>query len=195
MRIKTIHISDDARETAKKILFFMLRLLVVFFIFDFFFLFLIGAPVKGGIYWALLEKYNLAEMFRDMLLLGGGMVAKLFGYECAIAGNRLAIAGGSGVIVGYSCYGFSVVSLYAALIVAYPQRARIKAVYLAAGLISIIALNMLRIGGLAIIFTKANREELVALDHHLIFNIIVYALIFAIFYKFVNVNPQNKSAR
>lgn len=195
MRTKTIHISSENRETARKILFFLLRLLIVFFIFDFFFLFLIAAPVEGGIYIPLLEKYNLAQMFRDMLLQGGGAVAALFGYEYNILGDRLSIAGGSGVIVGYSCYGFSIISLYIALIASYPHNARTKAVYLAAGLLSIVALNMLRIGGLAIVFTEANREGLVALDHHLVFNIIVYALIFAIFYRFVNVNPSNKGER
>lgn len=172
--------------TYGRIIFFLIKLFVVFFILDTFLQFLIGASVEGGLYLPILSQFNLAEIYRDLLLQAGGWVVSLAGYEYHITGKLLKIDGGSGVILGYSCYGFSVISMYMALILAYHKAIKTKVFFLISGILAIIFLNILRIGGLAIIYTKTSDRAVRDIDHHLVFNIIVYILIFGLFYWYVN---------
>jgi exosortase/archaeosortase family protein len=168
------------------IIFFILKIFILFFLFDLTFQFLIGAPVKGGIYVPFLEKYNVAEWYRDFLLYGGGKLVGLWGYDYTIDGKVLSISGGSGVIMGYSCYGFSLISMFMALIIAYPKNPHLKIYYLVIGVAIILLLNMIRTGGLAIAYTQMAHQSIRDIDHHMVFNVIVYLFIFGIFYLFVN---------
>jgi len=171
-------------------LFFVIKVIVFFFLFDYFFEFLIGASIEGGIYWPVLAKFNLAEGYRDFLLNASSAIIRLLGYDTHIDGKHLFILYGGGINLGYSCYGFGVISALMALILAYPKEIRQKIRFVVIGLLGIIVLNIIRIISLTIVYTEIPRDNLKNVDHHLIFNIVVYILVFGIFFWYVEKGKQ-----
>ena len=61
-----------SRQKYGRIVFFLAKLLAFFLLFDYFFLFLIGASVEGGVYIPFLaETLNIPVFYRDAVLLMG----------------------------------------------------------------------------------------------------------------------------
>jgi exosortase/archaeosortase family protein len=77
--------------------------------------------------------------------------------------------------------GYGLMSLWLALVIAYPSRWKQKILPLAGGLILINLLNILRIGGLAMLYTEGKTEIFSWIDHHTLFNTIVYIAMFGVF--------------
>lgn len=176
-----------SRQRHGRIVFFLAKLLAFFLLFDYFFLFLIGASVEGGVYIPFLaETLNIPVFYRDAVLLMAGGLLHLLNYEYTIQGELLAVAGSPGILLNYSCYGFSLISLYAALILAYPAEKKLRIKFLLLGLAGIVTLNTLRVAALAALYTGQNYQTIQQIDHHMIFNIVVYLFIFGIFYRYVN---------
>ena len=162
---------------------FIVKLMALFFLFDYFFLFLISAQAPGGDFYTPLiaNHLNFVHWFEQFLLNSGGHFAMLFGYEYSIFGKKMILNQGSGVILGFSCIGFSIMSFYLAFILAFPATLKNKIIYGIGGLAVIISLNIMRIGGLAVIYSRLNYEEVREVHHHAVFNAIVYIVIFIIF--------------
>lgn len=173
---------------------FIIKLFLFFFIFDSFFTFLIGCTAPGGTYYLgfVDQHLDFVHWFEQFLLHGGGGFAGLLGYQYQITGKTLNLINGSGVILGYSCIGFSVMSFYAAFVLAFPNKISVKAKYLSLGLAGIILLNIIRIGGLAVIYTRLPNHKLSNIDHHLVFNITVYIFIFIIFIFLTRLRNRSK---
>lgn len=162
---------------------FIVKLMALFFLFDNFFLLLISAQAPGGDFYTpfIANHLNFVHWFEQFLLNSGGHFAKLFGYEYFISGKKMMLINGTGVILGFSCIGFSIMSFYLAFVIAFPASLKKKLIYGIAGLVLIITLNIMRIGGLAVIYSRLNFQEVREVDHHAVFNTIVYVIIFIIF--------------
>lgn len=178
---------------------FLVKLIALFFILDYFFLFLISIQAPGGDFYNsfVAQNLNFVHWFEQFLLQSGGFFASLFRYEYQIFGKKLQLIDGSGVILGFSCIGFSIMSFYLAFIMAFPASLKNKIIYGVGGLAFIILLNIMRIGGLAVIYSKLNYQEVREVDHHAVFNAIVYVFIFVIFIFYtrnVQLNKQREPA-
>jgi exosortase/archaeosortase family protein len=175
--------------------FFVIKLLVLFFIFDNFFLFLIGATIEGGIFYSpiMAEHLNFYQWYSGFLLNGGGLFARILGHEVSISGMYLYIQNGSGVFLGNSCIGFSILSFYLAFILAFPNRIKKRILYIIFGTSIIVILNMIRIGGLASIYTRFSSPQIRSIDHHLVFNVTVYITIFIIILFYTNTITTKKN--
>lgn len=165
---------------------FIVKLMLLFFIFDYFTLFLISAQAPGGDFYTPLiaNHLNFVHWFEQFLLNSGGKFASLFGYEYSIYGKKMVLDNGAGVVLGFSCIGFSIMSFYLAFVIAFPASLKNKIIYGIGGLVLIITLNIMRIGGLAVIYSRLNYQEVREVDHHAVFNAIVYVFIFIIFIFF-----------
>ena len=165
---------------------FLIKLMVFFFVLDTFFVLMIGITSNGGDFHSefITKHLNLVKWTENFLLHAGGIFTMLFNHSYAIEGKRLVLDNGSAVILGYSCIGFSVMSFYAAFIFAFPQQIKKKIYYFFGGLAVIVLLNIIRIGGLAMVYSSRTYQEVVTIDHHDIFNFIVYVVVFIIFFKF-----------
>lgn len=170
-------------NTTYPIIAFIVKLMALFFLFDNFFLFLISAQAPGGDFYTpvIANHLNFVHWFEQFLLNSGGLFASLFGYEYIITGKTMSLVNGSGVVLGFSCIGFSIMSFYVAFVLAFPARLKNKLIYGIGGLLMIIALNIIRIGGLAVVYSKLNYQEIRDIDHHMVFNVIVYLFIFILF--------------
>ncbi|MCC5927630.1 MAG: exosortase/archaeosortase family protein [Cyclobacteriaceae bacterium] len=144
----------------------------------------IGITSPGGRVYSpfLSEHLDLAGGFRRFLLWGGSLFARMLGYPATYSDYHMHITGGSSVKMVYSCMGYGIMSVYSALILAWPSAWKRKILHLTGGLIMIILLNVIRIGGLAVVYTEGHYGFFRFIDHHDIFNIVVYTCILIYFY-------------
>jgi exosortase/archaeosortase family protein len=120
-------------------------------------------------------------VFRRFLLWGGAQFAAVMGYPSDYTDFTMTVRGGSGVRMVYSCMGFGLIAAFAALVLAWPARLKNKLISLGVGIAIIIILNMIRIGGLAVLFSNGYYEHFDFINHHDLFNVVVVVLIFLFF--------------
>lgn len=125
---------------------------------------------------------------RAFFLKISAAVIRLFGYDVTVyLPFRMKITDGAGVVMVHSCVGAAILSFWWAMILAFPQTRANKIKYFVAGTILIFVLNIIRIAGVAMIIStswgKAHRD----IDHHMLFNIVVYGLLFLMLYKWFNI--------
>jgi exosortase/archaeosortase family protein len=150
--------------------------------------FYMGVTVPGGMYSPWLDKHlDYVQAYRDFLLHASAFFIRLFGKHTEIGEFRVGINHGAGVRLVYSCLGFAIFSFWWAMILAFPQTMKNKLKYFFGGTFVIIIMNIIRIVGVAIIFTSDWGRAHQNFDHHLMFNIIVYGILFYMLYKWFNI--------
>jgi exosortase/archaeosortase family protein len=171
----------------RKSLFFVVKLIVLYLIFYGLSLALIGVSSPAGKLYIpfIAENLNLVEGYRMFLLHSSGLFARLFGYETALLPPYTLAVGNSGVTLVYSCMGYGLMSVWLALILAYPMDWKRKGLAVVGGLVLINLLNILRIGGLAMLYSEGNTELFNWIDHHTLFNSVVYIVLAIYFYLLV----------
>ncbi len=116
--------------------------------------------------------------FRDSLLYGTYFFLKIISFASYVDTTRetLHILGAKAVWVGRGCMGRNLMGLFAGFIVAYPGKLKSKLFFIPIGIFVIFLINIVRIGGLAIIL-KCCPENL-DFNHHILFKYTVYFFIF-----------------
>jgi len=119
---------------------------------------------------------------------------ELFGYKSTIYFNKVTgfsdilkiDQAAEGVWIGRGCIGRNLMGLFAGFLIIYPGNYRTKLWYIPLGLFFIFFLNVLRIGGLALILLyNPNLMDTSFDNHHDIFNYTVYAIIFIMWYIWI----------
>lgn len=175
---------------------FIFLLIGLYLLFYYFTLFWIGVTAKGHLYWPFAEEHlNYIQIFRYFLLNSAAAVCNLFGYQATVIGEyRLRITGGSGIRLVYSCLGYGVMSFYAAFVLAWPTKSlKEKWMPLFGGLLLIVFLNILRLALLPIIYTENPAAKDFPIDHHDVFNGILYLVVMVILYRWTKVPATRKS--
>jgi len=175
-------------------LWFVLRLIVLYVFFYGLSLALIGLTSPAGKFYFpfFAEKLNLVEGFRIFLLKASGIFSSLSGFETEVIPPYKLIVGNSGITLVYSCMGYGLMSLWLALVMAYPSRWSQKISPLVGGIILINLLNILRIGGLAMLYSKGKIELFNWIDHHTLFNTVVYVSLFGVFIAWIKTLDNDK---
>jgi exosortase/archaeosortase family protein len=156
--------------------------------------FFIGITVPGGMYNAwLAEHFNYVRGFRNFLLQSAAWLIRSLGHTTAIGPYKILIDGGRGVQLVYNCLGFSVFSFWWAMILAFPQTIKNKLIYLFGGTAIIIVLNIVRIAMVGLAYNSEWGRQNRNVDHHLIFNVIVYGILFYMLYRWFNIKPKENS--
>jgi exosortase/archaeosortase family protein len=171
-----------------KALLFALKLIVIFAVLSQFHVFYYGLAAPGGDFYSpFVEKYlNYPYWYRMFILHSSSFLLELFGNETIIMHPRLKMIGGSSVGIGYSCLGFGVMSFLVAFVIAYPSTIKEKLKFLPISLGVIVSLNVIRIAILAYAYSKFPTLHSIKINHHTVFNVIVYGLLFLMIYKWVN---------
>lgn len=128
------------------------------------------------------EHLNYIRWLRHLLLLISKAIINWFGFNAISNDYQLLVAGRGIIDVIYSCLGLGVMSFFAAFVIAYPKNLKPKIIFLFTGLICIQALNVLRFVLLVLFWDK---KSPVILDHHAIFNIVIYLVIAVSLYFWV----------
>ncbi len=164
-----------------------LRFLVVFIglflIFYYFNIFYFSITSRGSHYVPFFDEHlNYIRWLRNLLLTVSRSIVNMLGFTCISNDHQLLVAGRGIIDVVYSCLGLGVMSFFAAFVIAYPKKLKPKLIFLLIGLISIQVLNVLRFVLLAVLWDKKSH---LILDHHTIFNIIIYIIIAITLYFWV----------
>lgn len=138
------------------------------------------------------ENFNYIRVLRHFLLLCTSFLLKCAGFATVINEYQLRIAGRGGIRLVYSCLGLGVMSFFAAFVLAYPKALKQKVYFLIAGLLAIQVLNILRMAVVALFWSK-NAQRVI--DHHIIFNGIIYLFICIGLYFWVTAYNRETDAK
>jgi exosortase/archaeosortase family protein len=125
--------------------------------------------------------FNFPSMLRHVLLNTSAFFVQLFGYETLVDEYTLYIVGGSGVKMVYSCIGYGYVSFLMALVLPYETKLGNKISLIVVGILLIFIVNVLRIGGLVILFSEGRAGLFHYIDHHRVLDLILYPLLILLF--------------
>jgi len=170
---------------------FVLVFIALFAAFYYFNIFYFGLTSPGNHYSAFLAQHlNYISGLRWLLLKGSAQVLVWLGFTVITNDYELLVPGHPIIQLVYSCLGLGVMSFFAAFVLAYPVKFKSKIGFLLGGLLGIQVLNVIRFVLLALFWT---RNESRIIDHHAIFNIIVYILIAITLYFWVKNNDKSLS--
>jgi len=154
---------------------FIMTFLSLFVAFYYFNIFFFGLTSQGKHYNSFLDQHlNYIRILRHLLLAATGHILNWLGYTAITSDTELLVSGHGRIQLVYSCLGLGVMSFFTAFVIAYPKKLKIKLIFLISGLIFIQVLNIVRFVLLAL-FWRDTRG--IILDHHTIFNIIIYIII------------------
>jgi len=177
------------RESPLRFLLIFLGLFLFFYYFNIFFF---GITSHGSHYSVFLDEHlNYIRLLRRLLLLASQYIINLCGFTAINNAFQLLVAGHGTLDVVYSCLGLGVMSFFAAFVIAYPKRLKPKLIFLFTGLICIQLLNVLRFVLLAILWDK---KPGLILDHHTIFNIVIYTIIAVSLYFWIKQDDKQPAA-
>ena len=139
---------------------------------------IIGLTVPRGFYSSLIDNYfNYPAALRLSIFKGTSVLASLFGFETFSKDlYHISFLQGRGIHLVYSCLGFGLLSCWVAFVFANNGKVLFKLKWLLAGCFFIWLLNVFRITFL-LFALNFQRPALLTIDHHFIFNIIVYVVI------------------
>ncbi|MFD2870921.1 exosortase Y [Mucilaginibacter ximonensis] len=120
------------------------------------------------------EHLNYIKWLRDFLIWCSAAILKCFGFAVVTNDYSLLVAGKGMITLVYSCLGLGVMSFFSAFVIAFPKPLNAKIIFLLTGLLIIQFLNIARFVFLAIFWDKKNGQ---IIDHHTIFNGLIYILI------------------
>ncbi|HMO61652.1 MAG TPA: archaeosortase/exosortase family protein [Ferruginibacter sp.] len=147
---------------------------------------LIGISTPGGsLYSSFIDEYlNYVHGLRRMLLNGSRLILSVFGYEASIENMYdLRLKGGSRVHMVYSCLGIGLLSFWLAFIYANAIGFRKSLLWMTSGVFMICLLNIARVS--LLLLSNNYRWGLFRnVNHHTMFNIAVYILIFFMMWIF-----------
>ena len=167
----------------KTFFFYVLKFLVIFCLFYFGTLAIIGLSSPSGYYSPFVAHYfNFIDGLRLSLLNTSKFFLELVGYKVyTIDKFTLRISEHVGIKMVYSCIGYGVMSFWGAFVIANTGTFKKKIIWLLCGWIAIWLINILRIVLLLIALYKGWQIPF-GLDHHTWFNIAAYLLIFLLIY-------------
>ena len=179
------------RESPLRFVVLFLALFAAFYYFNIFFF---SITSHGRHYNAFIDEHlNYIRLLRHILLGISAQIINWFGYTAITNDLDLLVAGHGTIQVVYSCLGLSIMSFFAAFVIAYPQKLKAKLLFLLLGIIGIQLLNILRFVFLAIFWDKKRGDKI--LDHHTIFNIIIYIIIAISIYFWIRHDDKKPISR
>ncbi|TDQ08633.1 exosortase Y [Pedobacter metabolipauper] len=167
---------------------FLTSFLLLFALLHSFNIAFIGVTTPGGIYIAMLDQhFNYIRYWRDLYVSSTALVLKHLNYIVTENSQGLRVKDHSGFRLIYSCLGYGLMSFFSAFVLAFPKPLYKKLIFLILGLISIQVLNTTRMVLIAIYYHP--KYVLPYIDHHHLFNGLLYLLMGIMIYRWINFKP------
>jgi exosortase/archaeosortase family protein len=165
---------------------FVILFLGLFFLLYYFNIFYMGITAPGNYYSSFLDEHlNYISGFRHILIAISAWVLRLFDYQVYTSDTTLHALNAGGINVVYSCLGFGVMSFFTAFVIAWPERSvRSKLLFIPAGLLLIQILNIARFILITLFWRQSPYRSMI--DHHTLFNIILYGILLASIYFWID---------
>jgi exosortase/archaeosortase family protein len=175
----------------KTLIVFIIKALLIYTILYICFLGYVGlVDSKGGYHSPFLAKYSLIQLILDSLIYPSKFIINFLGFETITNSNTLWLQNGPGVLIDFPCLGVGMMITWLSLIAAYPN-GKHKLITIILGLASIHTLNIVRIISLVFIQKHYANHNI---NHHDIFNYVVYSLIMIMFYVWINFSDKRKTS-
>lgn len=174
-------------------LIFVIKFVGLFAFFYGFYLFYLSVTAVGGDFYTpfFSEHLNFIAWQRHFLISTSSHILQLMGYQTKTGEYQLLVVGNLIIRVGYDCLGFGVMAFIASFMIAYPKQLSSKLIFFIALIAGLQILNIARF----ILLTLYWRPGKVhAIDHHLIFDVIIYIIIAVSIYLWVSAKPTNRNA-
>lgn len=170
---------------------FFVKLVGFYFLISTFFLFLTGISIPGGrLYAPFFESVNFIEWNTKIILEASNIVLNTLNFNTFLQKDILGITGKSSVKLLHACLGFQIISGYAALILAFPTKAKLKIQYLALGILVVQIINIIRVSGLVFLYSFREKSTLLTIDQHDLFNWVAVSFIILVFYFFLRATKK-----
>ncbi|NEU07352.1 hypothetical protein GZH53_03410 [Flavihumibacter sp. R14] len=171
---------------------FVVIFLGLFTLLYYFNIFYMGITAPGNYYSAFLDQnLNYIRGFRILLISISAAILKFFGYEIFVSDTTLHALNAGGINVVYSCLGFGVMSFFVAFVIAWPEKTlKNKLVFIPAGLLLIQVLNVARFILITLFWRTSSLRSVV--DHHILFNFLLYAILLTSIYFWINYGNDKK---
>jgi exosortase/archaeosortase family protein len=167
---------------------FAFKFIILFLLFYYFNIVFLGLTSPGNHYSIFLATWlNYIQGLRNLLLSGSAFILRALGHDVIYNHIDLLVAGKGIIRLAYDCLGLGVMSFFSAFVIAYPKQHRSKLLFLISGLLGVQFLNIIRFVLLALFWSKKTNP---VIDHHTIFNIIIYILIMISLYFWVKREPR-----
>jgi exosortase/archaeosortase family protein len=161
---------------------------VLFLVFYYFHIFFLGITSPGNYYSPFLAGHlNYIQGLRNLLLSSTAGILKILGYMPIYNDYELLVPGRGIILLAHDCLGLGVISFFAAFVLAYPKKWRAKLVFLIGGIIGIQVLNVIRLVLMALYWKN---QHIKIIDHHTLFNTILYIIIAITLYFWVKHNDS-----
>lgn len=156
--------------------------------------FLLKAALLAGLYFTLRILFRLVpfmhavfmwgkKLMIEFLLAASKFVLQMFGFNSTSLGQVIYIEGSPAVKIINACIGWSIMSLFAAFIIAYPGNKNSKYWIIPIGIFTFLLANIARISLMAVISFKS--PESLQFFHRYIFNFVLYLVVFVIWYVWI----------
>jgi exosortase/archaeosortase family protein len=169
----------------KKFIVFAAKFLLLFALFYFGTLGVIGLASPGRLYSPFVDHYfDYVSWIKWSLLAGTKLFLSIFGIPSYIE-PAFIMQGENGyrVELAMDCVGYGVYSFWAAYVIAGDDSIGRKIKWVTGGLLLLWAINVIRISGVLVAINRQWAMPL-GIDHHTWFNIFAYAAIFGMMYFF-----------
>jgi exosortase/archaeosortase family protein len=134
------------------------------------------------------ENLNYIQALRSTIIVCSATVLQWLGYTMLYNKTQLLAIGGMPCNINYDCLGLGVISFWTAFVIAFPKPVNEKIKFFIIGILSIFILNISRMVLLVIATVKAPSDVKRVNYQHDLFNIIVYVILFAMIYFWINNN-------
>lgn len=176
----------------KKFLWFAGKFLLLFSLFYFATLLIIGLAAPGGLYSPFIEKYfDYVSWIKQSLIWGVGLIMNWSGYATyTLPDFIIGIKNGTSVKIAMDCVGYGVYSFWAAYVIANDGNTIKKISWVISGLLLLWMINTGRIAIFLMALQQRKRMPF-GIDHHTWFNIVAYAFIFLMIWLYEKKNRKN----
>lgn len=153
----------------------------------------IGVTAKGGLYVPFLaENLNYIEWWRTLSIECTAKILRAMDYVVYTNDTQLKVIGRSGFTLVYECLGYGVMSVFIAFCISFPEPFRNRFAFMIGGLITIQTLNITRFVLLSLFWKKY--RTFLAIDHHTLFNVLLYSVLIAICYFWIRYSTKTNDA-
>lgn len=179
--------SYNGSDQLKEVLIFFVKLVMVYLVWRVFSI-VVGAeaqPFNERIWPALGQLWEgFNDLLKTNLVFFSREVLELMGYDVEQLGNNIVkVVGYGGVGIGNYCLAVELFVLFIALVASYPAPLKVKAWFIPLGLLSIHALNVVRVIALNLLTVYA--PDHADFNHHFTFRIIVFVYILFLYNYFL----------
>lgn len=174
---------------------FVVLFLGLFCLFYYFNIFYMGITAPGNYYSPFLEQHlNYIRGFRHILIAISAWVIRIAGYQVFTSDTTLHALNAGGINVVYSCLGFGVMSFFVAFVLAWPEKSfKNKLLFIPLGLILIQVLNIARFIMITLFWRESPYRSII--DHHTLFNFVLYVILLATIYFWINSHSKKQSLK